>query len=86
VVTIELFGVARMRAGCAALSVEARCLGDALRALGERCPSLVPAVVADGRLGRGYLVALNGAQLTADPEVPLADGDVVVLVSADAGG
>lgn len=85
-VVIELYGVPRLRAGRDAFEVEARSLGEALQQLGARCPALAPAVVDGGRLGRSYLVALNGRQLTADPATPLADGDVVVLLSADAGG
>jgi sulfur-carrier protein len=86
VVTIELYGVARLRAGRETIDVAARSLGEALVALGRACPALEPAVVSDGRLGPAWLVALNGAQITADPDAPLAEGDVVVLVSADAGG
>ena len=86
VVTIELFGVPRLRAGLEALQVEARSLGEALHALGEACPSLRASVIDEGRLRPFYLVAVNGAQLTADPTTPLHDGDVVALMSADAGG
>jgi len=83
---IELFGVPRLRAGLDVVEVEARSLGEALRALGVSCPALTPSVVDGGRLGAAYLVAINGLQLTADPGTPLAEGDVVVLLSADAGG
>lgn len=85
-VVIELYGVPRLRAGRDALEVEARSLGEALRALGARCPELATTVVKGDRLGPSYLCAVNGRQLTADPATPLADGDVVVLLSADAGG
>ena len=86
VVTIELFGVPRLRAGLEVVQVEATSLGEALRALAEACPALRTTVVDDGGLRPFYLVAINGAQLTADPATPLADGDVVALVSADGGG
>ena len=85
-ITIELFGVPRLRAGRDALCVDAASLGEAFRALGEACPSLAPSVVDGGRLQPHYLVAVNGTQFTADPATPLTDGDVVVLVSAEAGG
>lgn len=85
-VTIELYGVARLRAGRTEVEVEARSLAEALAALGAACPVLVPAVVAGERLAPSWMVALNGAQITADPATPLADGDRLVLVSADAGG
>jgi molybdopterin converting factor small subunit len=86
VITIELFGVARLRAGRVALDVEARSLGEAFRALGSACPALAPSVVEGDRLQPSYMVAVNGTQFTADPATPLAAGDVLVLLSADAGG
>lgn len=85
-VTIELFGVPRMRAGRDAVVVEAGCLGDALAALGRECPVLTPSVVDGQRLQRCYVVAINGIQFTADANHPLRDGDAIVLLSADAGG
>lgn len=83
---IELFGVPRLRAGLDVVEVEARSLGEALRALGVSCPALTPSVVDGERLGAAYLVAINGLQITADPGTSLAEGDVVVLLAADAGG
>jgi len=85
-VTIELFGVPRLRAGREAVTVEAACLGEAMAALGVACPSLAPSVVDGERLSPFYLVAVNGIHLTADAAHPLRDGDVVVLLAADAGG
>ncbi|HZF47098.1 MAG TPA: MoaD/ThiS family protein [Polyangiaceae bacterium] len=85
-VTIELFGVPRLRAGRDALDVKAATLGEAFRALASGCPALEPAVVEDGKLKPFYTVALNGAVVPSDPATPLADGDIVILLSADAGG
>ncbi|MEP7122097.1 MAG: MoaD/ThiS family protein [Byssovorax sp.] len=85
-ITIELFGVPRLRADRASVTVEAVSLGEAFRALGVACPALDPAVVHDGVLRSHYLVAVNGLHLTADPTTPLAEGDVVVVLSAEAGG
>jgi molybdopterin synthase sulfur carrier subunit len=86
VVTIELYGVPRMRAGRSEVAVDASCLGDALAALGRACPVLTPSVVDGPRLQRCYVVAINGIQFTADAAHPLRDGDAIVLLSADAGG
>lgn len=85
-ITIELYGVPRLRAGRESVTVEARSLAEALSALAAECPALDPSVVREGRLSRHYLVARNGVQMTADPAVALDDGDVLVLLSADAGG
>lgn len=38
------------------------------------------------RLDEHVVAAVNGDQITADPEQPLAAGDVVALLAADAGG
>lgn len=85
-VTIELLGVPRLRAGRDAVGVEARSLREALEALASACPALDPGVVHRGKLSPHYLVAKNGLHFTADPELPLAPGDVLLVLSADAGG
>lgn len=84
--TIELYGVARLRAGTDRVGVDATSIGAALRALGQRCPALRGAVVQDGWLSPSYMIAINGLQMTADPATALKDGDTLVLISADAGG
>lgn len=86
VVTIELYGVARLRAGTFRVEVEARSIAEALRALARRCPTLEGAVVRDVTLSPSFMIAVNGLQMTADPGTQLRDGDVLVLLSADAGG
>ena len=79
-------GPVRLRAGRREVAVEAGTLGAAMRALGEACPDLCGVVVDGERLGPGYIVAVNGGPLTADPTTVLAAGDVLVLISAQAGG
>ena len=85
-VTIELYGVARLRAGTDRVEVEAGSIAGALRALAQRCPALDGPVVREGRLSPSYMIAVNGLQMTANPSTPLGDGDVLVLLSADAKG
>jgi len=85
-VTIELYGVARLRAGRETVEVAASSVGEALAKLGATCPALEPLVVSAGRLGPGWLVAVNGEHITGALDSALEAGDVVVLVSADAGG
>jgi molybdopterin-guanine dinucleotide biosynthesis protein A len=49
--------------------------------------TLAQAAAAVGlALDRHVVVALNGDQLTRDPQLPLVSGDVVAFLSADAGG
>ncbi len=85
-VTFELYGVPRLRAGRDTVAVEAGSLGEALAALAQACPPLEHAVVDGETLRPYYLVAVNGVQLTRDGGRALRDGDVLVLMSADAGG
>jgi molybdopterin-guanine dinucleotide biosynthesis protein A len=85
-VRVELFEGARQRAGLAAVDVEARTLGEALSALAERCPGLVPEVVQGGRLAPHWRASINGTQFVVRPETPLSDGDAVLILSALAGG
>lgn len=83
---IELFGIARARAGREAIDVEARSLGDAIRALAGECPGVVPEVVADGRLTDSFLASLNGERFVADPALELARNDTILILGAQAGG
>jgi len=85
-VRVELYEGARQRAGLAALEVEAATLGEALLALGARCPGLVPEVVEGGRLAPHWRASVNGRQFVVAPETPLTDGDALLILSALAGG
>jgi len=83
---IELFGIARVRAGRETLEVEARSLGDAVRALARECPGVVPEVVEGGRLADGFLASLNGIRFVADPALALEKDDTILILGAQAGG
>ena len=83
---IELFGVARQRAGTAAVEVEAETLAEALRALADRCPGVEPDVVAGGRLSPAFLVSLNGESFVQEPQTPLGKGDTLLILGAQMGG
>jgi len=86
-IAIELYGVPRMKAGCARVDLEASTLAEALLGLAERCPALAGSVVQeDGRLRAAYRVSLNGDRFLADPAEPLSPNDVLLLLAADVGG
>jgi molybdopterin-guanine dinucleotide biosynthesis protein A len=72
-VTIERFGALRRMPGPARASVQAATLGAAVATTGLE-------------LGEHVVAAINGDQIARDPELPLADGDEVALLAADAGG
>jgi molybdopterin converting factor small subunit len=85
-IRVELFGIARARAGAAEAEVRAGSLGELLRALAERYPALAGEVIRDDALADGWLASLDGERFIADPATPLPAGARVLLLSAHAGG
>jgi molybdopterin converting factor small subunit len=85
-VTIELFGVPRVRAGVGAVRVAAGSLAAALRSLGRLCPALDGTVIAGDVLHPAYRACKNGTEFVSDPATALADGDVLLVMAADVGG
>jgi molybdopterin-guanine dinucleotide biosynthesis protein A len=72
--------------------VSVRCFGT-LAPAGDREPLAVhaatlgtAAAAAGVSLDRHVVAALNGDQISRDPELPLAAGDVLAFLAADAGG
>jgi molybdopterin converting factor small subunit len=84
-VTVELFGIPRQRAGTAELQVAAGTVADVLAALVRACPGLTD-VVRDGRPGPHCLLSRDGREFVSDPATVLRPGERVLLLSADAGG
>ena len=85
-ITIELFGVPRLRAGLPMIRLEADDVGSALRGLAIACPRLDGSVVIGGRVLPSYRLSLNGDEFVTEPETRLSDGDVLILLAADVGG
>jgi hypothetical protein len=85
-VTIELYGVPRLRAGRATCEVSANRLGDALAELLRCCPALADEVVAHGSLLPTYRLSLNGQSFVTDPATLMQPGDCLLVIAADAGG
>ena len=84
--TVELFGLARLRTGVRRVELPPGTLGQVLQELQRRLPALAGWCVQDGRLAPGFIVSVNRQYFTQDPQVDLAPGDVVLLISADPGG
>ena len=98
--TVELFGIARLRAGRRAVEVRlgerpgdrgergTATVADALTALAAACPALVgPVLRPDGHsLCTGYLLNRNGREFVDRTDAPLVDGDHLLLISSAAGG
>jgi molybdopterin converting factor small subunit len=84
-VTVEFFGIPRLRAGRAEVEVPATTVGEALAAVERACPGLA-GLVEEGRLAPHYLLSLNGEHFGPDMGHALRPGDRLLLLSADAGG
>ncbi|MCA8962530.1 MAG: molybdenum cofactor guanylyltransferase [Planctomycetes bacterium] len=85
-VVVELYGLARQRAGVDHLEAGYGLLGEVLRAAGHACPNL--GLVREGRsdLPAEFLVSIGGRDFVRDPGVPIGPGEHVVVMDAAAGG
>jgi sulfur-carrier protein len=84
-VTIEFFGIPRERAGLTELQVKAATVGEALYAAARHCPAL-HGLIHDGRIAPHYRISINGQRFVTDLDEKLAEGDRVLILSADVGG
>ena len=85
-VTVEFFGIPRVRAGVAAVAIDAADTDGLLRWLATEYPEFGKTCLARGRLRPEYLLNINGRQFTREHDIPLHDGDTVLILSADVGG
>lgn len=85
-VTIEFYSIPRQRAGTASVETPAGPLRTVLRSAGERLPDFGRACLDGDRLKPGYVANLNGRRFVSDPQAALADGDSLLIFSADVGG
>lgn len=89
--TVELFGVARLRAKTKAVSLElppSANLAQVFLALAERLPTLVGSVIAGDKesLVTGQACNVNGRDFVRDRQTKIRSGDRIFIISADAGG
>lgn len=85
-VTVELFGIPRLRAGVSQSVADGSTLGEILLDLARRFPSLGESCIDGCTLKAGYIANLSGERFVTDPETELNEGDIVLLMSLDAGG
>jgi molybdopterin converting factor small subunit len=83
-VTIEFYGLARLRAGVAELCVEAATVRAALAAVSAARPGL--RVLTDSGVSPEFLISLNGVRFAPQLDEPLANGESLLILGADAGG
>jgi molybdopterin converting factor small subunit len=85
-ITVEFYGVARLRAGRAEVAVTAATIEEALRAVERDCPGLKGLMTSDCRLSSQYLLSMDGEEFVTDLRHKVHAGSRVLLLSADAGG
>jgi molybdenum cofactor guanylyltransferase len=89
--TVELFGVARLKAKTDRIVLTLSAGADvqaALTALAQALPELVGPVLTPHSytLTAGYACNLNGTDFLPAPHTPLRSGDSLLILSSDAGG
>lgn len=82
----ELFGTIRLRAGVGSVELHATTLGEALRRLAERYPTLEGSVILGDSVHRAFRVSVNGERFVSDPATSLDSNDRLLLLAADVGG
>jgi molybdopterin converting factor small subunit len=85
-VAVELFGIARARAGIAHTTAAGECLGDVVADLAQRFPGLAETCIDGRHLRPSFTANISGRQFATAPETPLCESDTVLLMSLDAGG
>ena len=86
IVTIELYGTARLRVGQAEVTVSASTPAVALAAAVRECPAFAALLRPDGWVASAYLLSVNGEKFVTEPNETLRPGDRLVVLAADAGG
>ena len=85
-IRVEVYGIARQRAGVEFLEVQGNTLGEVFDRLQAELPNFSAACLQDGELQPGFLANVNGQTFSTKREMPLNEGDAVLILSADAGG
>jgi hypothetical protein len=85
-ITVEFYGIPRLRAGRSRLAVSARTVFEAMIGVERTCPGLAGLIRPDGRLDPHYLLSIDGRHFVSTLKEPLRPGDRLLLLSADAGG
>jgi molybdopterin-guanine dinucleotide biosynthesis protein A/molybdopterin converting factor small subunit len=89
--TVELLGVARLRAKTREVSLalpQGATVAHVFSALAEKLPTLVGPVIAPdcNSLASGHACNINGRDFVRDLTVEVRPGDRIFIISADAGG
>ena len=79
-----MYGLARLRSGVVELAVEAGTVRTALEATSAVCPDL--RVLTTSGVSSEFLICLDGVRFAPHLDEPLAGGESLLILGADAGG
>lgn len=89
-VTVEFYGIPRHYSGVGQVEIDVGAaqvlLGDLLLMLADRYPQLAVSCFSGRTLRGGFLVSVDGAAFVSDPDYIVGTGQVLLILSADAGG
>jgi molybdopterin converting factor small subunit len=85
-VTVEFYGIPRRRTGVTETTAVGATLGDVLLDVGSRFPEFASDCLVGSALATGYSANLNGETFVSESATAIADGDVLLILSSDAGG
>jgi molybdopterin converting factor small subunit len=89
-VRVEFYGIPRERAGTPDTMIEipgdAIRFGDVLFDLVNRFPRLADTCFDNGSLRPEYRASIDGHRFVSDPDEFIRTGEVILIMSADAGG
>lgn len=90
-IRVELYGLARQRAGTNEVQVQGAAreatLHEVLSLVAEAAPGLSGSgLVVDGQLHPTLSANLDGERFVSDAATPIRDGQCLLILSADAGG
>ena len=88
-ITVEFFGIPRQRVGQQTTRLSLAppvSLGMVLEELTARFPGLACDCIDAGELQAGFLASIDGDRFISDPSSSIAEGNRVLILSADAGG
>lgn len=90
-IKVEFYGVARLRAGVAELSMpmekgQGSSLKQVLNSIAESLPPFGSDCLDQGALRREFTANLDGQQFIREPNHKIPDGSTLLILSADAGG
>ena len=84
---IEFYGIPRQRTGVAETTAGGSTLGDVLSELAVRYPAFAAECVAScGGLAPQVAASVGGERFVREPNTPLGEHEVLLIMSADSGG